>query len=65
EDLFLKTIMIALTIAFIGILIQYQTFSILYIMHIWFLIGFMIAVQNMAIIDSQKYPFKNPKIFLQ
>jgi len=35
--------------AFVGVLVQYQTFSILYIMHIWFLIGFMISVQNIIL----------------
>jgi len=33
--------------AFVGILVQYQTFSILYIMHIWFVIGMLISVQNL------------------
>ncbi|MFH2105458.1 MAG: O-antigen ligase family protein, partial [Parcubacteria group bacterium] len=41
-----KTILIGLFIAFLGILAQYQTFSILYILHIWFLIGLLVAAQN-------------------
>lgn len=45
---YLKTILIGLLIAFCGILVQYQTFSTLYILHIWFLIGLMIAVSNLG-----------------
>jgi len=46
KDTYMKAIVVALLGAFIGILAQYQTFSTLYIMHVWFLIGLMIAVQN-------------------
>ena len=35
--------------AFIGILVQYLTFSTLYIMHVWFVIGLLIAVQTFAL----------------
>ncbi|MFH1536851.1 MAG: O-antigen ligase family protein, partial [Patescibacteria group bacterium] len=45
----LKALHIGLMAAFIGILVQYNTFSILYIMHIWFTIGLMIACQNMTL----------------
>ena len=48
KDSYLKTILIGLLIAFCGILVQYQTFSTLYILHIWFLIGLMIAVSNLG-----------------
>jgi len=48
SDRYSKTIMIALLAAFIGVLVQYQTFSTLYIMHVWFLIGLMVAVQNIV-----------------
>lgn len=51
-DRYSKAIMIALLAAFIGVLVQYQTFSTLYIMHVWFLIGLMVAVQNI-IFNSQ------------
>lgn len=46
DDPYLKYVLIGSLAAFIGILIQYQTFSILYITHIWFTIGFIIAIQN-------------------
>lgn len=46
QDTFLRSTLIGCLAAFIGILVQYNTFSILYIMHIWFLIGCMIAMQN-------------------
>jgi len=50
RDEYLKAIMIGLSAAFVGILVQYLTFSTLYIMHIWFLVGFMIAVQNIILV---------------
>jgi len=54
-DNYSKTIMVALLAAFIGLLVQYQTFSTLYIMHVWFLIGLMVAVQNIIFnSDSRK-----------
>lgn len=49
KDRYLRTVMIGLFAAFIGILVQYQTFSVLYIMHVWFLIGLMVAVQNIIL----------------
>ena len=53
EDKFLKTVLIGLFIALFGIIVQYQTFSILYILHVWVLIGLMVAVQNMLLGDSE------------
>jgi len=53
QDKYLKAIMIALLAAFIGVLVQYQTFSTLYIMHVWFLIGLMIAVQNLVLVKQK------------
>ncbi|MFH0852803.1 MAG: O-antigen ligase family protein [bacterium] len=52
-DPYLKAVMIGLLAAFIGIIVQYQTFSILFIMHIWFLFGLMVAVQNIIITNSE------------
>ena len=49
QDPYLKTILLGLLIAFLGIMAQYQTFSILYILHIWFLIGLIIATQNLLL----------------
>lgn len=46
-DGYLKAVMIGLLAAFLGVIIQYLTFSILYIIHIWFLFGLMIAVINL------------------
>ncbi|MDP2684696.1 MAG: O-antigen ligase family protein [bacterium] len=51
QDKYLKAVMIALLAVLIGIVVQYQTFSTLYIMHIWFVIGLMIAVQNIIIFN--------------
>jgi oligosaccharide repeat unit polymerase len=45
-DPYLRTIMTGFLAILIGIFAQYQTFSTLYIMHVWFVIGMMIAVQN-------------------
>ena len=53
QDFYLKTILLGLLIAFLGILAQYQTFSILYILHIWFLVGLLVAVQNLLIYRSE------------
>jgi len=46
SDSYLRAIMVALLGTLVGIIVQYQTFSTLYIMHVWFLIGLMIACQN-------------------
>jgi len=46
KDNYLKTILIGFFTAFIAILIQYITFSTLYIMHIWFLIGIIVATEQ-------------------
>lgn len=54
QDKYLKAIMIALLAAFIGVLVQYQTFSTLYIMHVWFLMGLMVAVQNLVLVKATK-----------
>jgi O-antigen ligase len=44
---YLKTVLIGLLFAYLAILVQYQTFSTLYILHFWFLIGLIAAVQNL------------------
>ncbi|GAH74752.1 unnamed protein product, partial [marine sediment metagenome] len=53
QDKFIKAILVGLLAAFIGILVQYNTFSILYVMHIWFTIGLMIAVQNIVLRNNK------------
>lgn len=45
----LKAILVGLVMALLGIVVQYNTFSVLYIMHIWFTIGMLIAVQNLLL----------------
>ena len=55
-DRMTKTILVGLFIAFLGILAQYQTFSILYILHIWFLIGLLVAAQNLLLHPSPQKP---------
>lgn len=52
RDPFERSILIGLTATWIGILVQYQTFSILYIMHVWVVVGLLIAVQNMILHPS-------------
>lgn len=51
---YLRALLVGSLGAIIGILVQYQTFSTLYIMHIWFIIGFMIALQNLVFNYDQK-----------
>lgn len=48
-DPWLKAVLVGVFTAMIGILVQYQTFSTLYILHIWALMGFLIALQNMVL----------------
>lgn len=54
KDPYLKTILLGLLIAFLGIMAQYQTFSILYILHIWFLVGLIVATQNILFKQKQE-----------
>jgi O-antigen ligase len=42
----LKAIRLGTLAALIGMLVQYQTFSTLYVMHIWFTIGLLLAVSR-------------------
>lgn len=44
-----RALMIAMLAALLGVIVQYQTFSVLYIMHIWFLIGLTVAMQNIIL----------------
>jgi len=56
EDTQVKAALVGLLAAFVGILVQYQTFSTLFILHIWVVVGFLIALQNMALtqkVDQQ------------
>ncbi len=53
-DPYLRAVLVGLVSAYIAILVQYNTFSILYIMHIWVLIGLIISVQNLLLIPDEK-----------
>jgi teichuronic acid biosynthesis protein TuaE len=48
SDLLIKNVSVALLFAFVAVLIQYMTFSTLYITHIWYLIGLIGAVCNIG-----------------
>lgn len=48
KDDYLKSILIGLNAALLAILVQYNFFSTLYIIHFWFLIGLTIVVQNLC-----------------
>lgn len=52
QDKFIKALLVGLLIALIGILVQYNTFSILYIMHFWVCIGLLIACQNIVFLKK-------------
>lgn len=45
----LATLHIGLLGALVGIVVQYQTFSVLYIMQIWFCIGLLLVAQNILL----------------
>jgi len=49
HDPFLKAVLVGLLAALIGILIQYNFLSTLYIIHIWVTIGLLIAVQSIIL----------------
>lgn len=53
SDPTLRALLIGTLGAFVGILAQYLTFSTLYIMHVWFAIGFLIAVQNIILVHRR------------
>lgn len=48
-DPFLRASLIGLSTAFVGVMVQYNFFSTLYIIHIWVLIGLLVAVQNIIL----------------
>ena len=54
NDLYLKSVLIGVFAAFVGALIQYNFMSTLYIIHIWFLIGLLVAVQNVILKEKSK-----------
>lgn len=48
-----RYVLLGLFGAFVGVIVQYQTFSVLYIMHVWVLIGLLIAAQNLILVGEQ------------
>ncbi len=53
RDPFFAATLVGLSAALFGVVIQYQTFSTLYFMHVWFLIGLLIAVQNLILVGEK------------
>lgn len=49
SDIFLKSVLVGLLAAFVGVLVQYNFMSTLYIIHIWVLIGMLVGVQNIIL----------------
>jgi len=49
RDLLLRSVLIGAFAALVGILVQYNFMSTLYIIHIWVLIGLLIAVQSIIL----------------
>ncbi|MBI3495399.1 O-antigen ligase family protein [Candidatus Berkelbacteria bacterium] len=49
QDQFYAALVLGLTAAYIGTLVQYNFFSTLAIIHIWVLMGLIVAVQNLAL----------------
>lgn len=45
----MRALLVGGTAAVFGMLVQYQTFSILYIMHVWVAIGLVVAFQNIIL----------------
>ncbi len=54
QSTFVRAVHLGLLGAFFGVLAQYQTFSVLYIMHVWFLVGLLIAVQNILLAAKEQ-----------
>jgi len=50
---FHKAILLGLTASLFAILVQYNFFSTIYIMHIWILFGLLVAVQNLILVKKQ------------
>jgi O-antigen ligase len=54
KDKLLKSLMLGLMIALLAILVQYATFSTLYIIHFWFLLGLIGATSNIIFTQNAK-----------
>lgn len=51
---YLKSVLAGLLAAFAGVLVQYNFFSTIYIVHIWILVGLLVAVENIVIYRTIK-----------
>lgn len=58
KDLYLKTIILGLSAAWIGILVQYNFFSTIYIIHIWFLLALLTITSNLVFSKNIKNNFQ-------
>ncbi len=54
SDALVRATLIGLTAAFVGMLVQYNFFSTLYIIHIWVTVGLLLAVQQLAFRQSAR-----------
>ncbi len=54
RDPYIRTVLLGTLAAFVGVIIQYQTFSTLFVLHIWVLMGFLVALQNIALNPHEK-----------
>lgn len=61
KDEFLKTSLIGLNAALIGVLVQYNFFSTLYIIYFWVLLGLVVANQNLILTSIQNSKVKMQK----
>jgi O-antigen ligase len=53
EDEYLKAVLVGLTAALVGIIVQYNFFSTLYIIHIWVLFGLVVGTQNLILAKNK------------
>ncbi len=54
KDPLLRAFLVGLLASTIAVLVQYNFFSTLYIVHIWVLFGLLVAVQNLIFIEKNK-----------
>lgn len=50
RDPLVRAALLGTTAAFVGTLVQYNFFSTLYIIHVWVLIGLLVAIQNLILV---------------
>lgn len=61
---YLQAVLVGLTAALVAILVQYNFFSTLYIIHIWVLLGLIIGVQNLILKPGRLEADRNSSIEL-